>query len=117
MNSFIATLATMMVYRGIAMVLSQGQPISTFPNLFFFELLGRSKLFGSLPVPVVWLGVWGVLLYVLLHRTSYGVKVLATGDNLQAADLPASAQGGSSVSISSLRLWRPGLPASSQWAI
>jgi ribose/xylose/arabinose/galactoside ABC-type transport system permease subunit len=87
MNSFIATLATMMVYRGLAMVLSQGQPISSFPDLAFFEILGRAKLFSSLPVPVVWLVLWGVALYVLLHRTSYGVKVLATGDNRQAADL------------------------------
>src|SRR5262249_54032222 len=87
MNSFIATLATMMVYRGIAMVLSQGQPISTFPDLLFFEVLGRAKLFGSLPVPVVWLCVWGVFLYILLHRTSYRVKVLSTGDNRQAAHL------------------------------
>ena len=87
MNSFIATLATMMVFRGIAMVLSQGQPISTFPNLLFFELFGRAKLFGAVPIPVLWLAVWGVLLYVLLHRTVYGVQVFATGGNPQAAKL------------------------------
>ena len=62
MTSFIATLATMMVFRGLAMVLSQGQPISGFPQLAFFEILGHAKLFGSLPVPVVWLGVSGALL-------------------------------------------------------
>jgi ribose/xylose/arabinose/galactoside ABC-type transport system permease subunit len=87
MNSFIATLATMMVYRGIAMVLSQGQPISTFPSLAFFEIMGRAKLFGSVPVPVVWLAVSGMVLYLLLHQTTYGVKVVATGDNQEAARL------------------------------
>jgi ribose/xylose/arabinose/galactoside ABC-type transport system permease subunit len=87
MNSFIATLATMMVFRGIAMVLSQGQPISTFPDLAFFEVLGRAKLFGSVPIPILWLAVWGALLYVLLHRTTYGVTVFATGDNREAANL------------------------------
>ncbi len=87
MTSFIATLATMMVFRGLAMVLSQGQPISGFPQLAFFEILGHAKLFGSLPVPVVWLGVSGALLYTLLHRTAYGLKVFATGDNQPAADL------------------------------
>jgi ribose/xylose/arabinose/galactoside ABC-type transport system permease subunit len=86
-NSFIATLATMMVYRGIAMVLSHGQPLSSFPDLLFFEIVGRAKLFGSVPVAVVWLAVWAVLLYVLLHRTVYGVTVFATGDNREAADL------------------------------
>ena len=87
MNSFIATLATMMVFRGLAMVLSQGQPLSSFPDLAFFEVLGRAKLFGSIPVPILWLAVWGFLLYVLLHRTTYGVTVFATGDNREAANL------------------------------
>jgi ribose/xylose/arabinose/galactoside ABC-type transport system permease subunit len=87
MTSFIATLATMMVFRGLAMVLSQGQPLSGFPQLAFFEITGHAKLFGSLPVPVVWLGLAGALLYTLLHRTAYGLKVFATGDNKQAADL------------------------------
>jgi ribose/xylose/arabinose/galactoside ABC-type transport system permease subunit len=87
MNSFIATLATMMVFRGLAMVLSQGQPISTFPDLPFFEIWGRAKLFGSIPVPILWLAAWGLVLYVLLHRTTYGVTVFATGDNREAANL------------------------------
>jgi ribose/xylose/arabinose/galactoside ABC-type transport system permease subunit len=87
MNSFIATLATMMVFRGLAMVLSQGQPISTFPDLAFFEIWGRAKLFGSIPVPIFWLAAWGLALYVLLHRTTFGVTVFATGDNREAADL------------------------------
>ena len=87
MNSFIATLATMMVFRGLAMVLSQGQPISGFPQLTFFDIMGHAKLFGSLPIPVLWLGIAGFFLYTLLHRTAYGLKVFATGDNREAADL------------------------------
>jgi ribose/xylose/arabinose/galactoside ABC-type transport system permease subunit len=86
-NSFIATLATMMVYRGTAMVLSHGQPLSSFPDRLFFEIAGRAKLLGSVPIAIVWLLVWAVLLYVLLHRTVYGVTVFATGDNREAADL------------------------------
>ena len=85
-NSFIATLSTMMVYRGIAMVLSQGQPIS-FTLSFFMDLFGRAELFGVVPVPVLWLAAWGVLMYLLLHRTTFGIKVYATGDNREAADL------------------------------
>jgi ribose/xylose/arabinose/galactoside ABC-type transport system permease subunit len=87
MNSFIATLATMMVFRGLAMVMSQGQPISTFPDLVFFEIWGRAKVFGTIPVPIFWLAGWGLMLYVLLHRTTYGVTVFATGDNREAANL------------------------------
>jgi len=86
-NSFIATLSTMMVFRGVAMVLSQGQPISTFRPGLFFDLFGRAELFGLVPVPIFWLAAWGVVMYVVLHRTTFGVKVFATGDNREAADL------------------------------
>jgi ribose/xylose/arabinose/galactoside ABC-type transport system permease subunit len=85
-NSFIATLSTMMVFRGIAMVLSQGQPIS-FRLDFFMDLFGRAEIGGLLPVPVLWFAAWGVFSYVLLHRTTFGVKAFATGDNREAADL------------------------------
>ncbi|HVP18523.1 MAG TPA: ABC transporter permease [Spirochaetia bacterium] len=85
-NSFIATLSTMMVFRGIAMVISQGQPIS-FPLSFFMDLFGRAELGGMLPVPVLWFAGWGIAMYVVLHLTTYGVKVYATGDNREAADL------------------------------
>jgi len=85
-NSFIGTLSTMMVFRGIAMVLSQGQPIS-FKLGFFMDLFGRAELGGLLPVPVLWFAGWGILMYFVLHRTTFGVKVYATGDNREAANL------------------------------
>jgi ribose/xylose/arabinose/galactoside ABC-type transport system permease subunit len=85
-NSFIATLSTMMVFRGIAMVLSQGQPIS-FELSTFMDIFGRSELFGLVPVPIFWVVGWGGLMYLLLHRTAFGVKVFATGDSREAADL------------------------------
>jgi ribose/xylose/arabinose/galactoside ABC-type transport system permease subunit len=85
-NSFIATLSTMMVFRGIAMVLSQGQPIS-FQLSVFMDIFGRGDLFGTVPVPVFWMAGWGVIMYLVLHRTTLGVKVFATGDNREAADL------------------------------
>lgn len=85
-NSFIGTLSTMMVFRGIAMVLSQGQPIS-FKLEFFMNLFGRAELGGLLPVPVLWFAGWGILMYFVLHRITFGVKVYATGDNREAANL------------------------------
>jgi ribose/xylose/arabinose/galactoside ABC-type transport system permease subunit len=36
---------------------------------------------------VLWFAAWGVFSYVLLHRTTFGVRVFATGDNREAADL------------------------------
>ena len=51
------------------------------------DLFGRAELFGVVPVPIVWLLGWGVPIYLVLHRTAFGVKVFATGDNREAADL------------------------------
>jgi ribose/xylose/arabinose/galactoside ABC-type transport system permease subunit len=85
-NSFIGTLSTMMIFRGIALVLSQGQPIS-FQLSFFMDLFGRAELFGVVPVPVLWMLGWGVVMYLVVHRTTFGIKVFATGDNREAADL------------------------------
>ena len=44
-------------------------------------------MFGDFPVQIIWLAAWGVFSYFLLHRTTFGVKVFATGDNRVAADL------------------------------
>jgi ribose/xylose/arabinose/galactoside ABC-type transport system permease subunit len=85
-NSFIATLSTMMVYRGLSLVLSQGQPIG-FQLSFFMDLFGRGEIGGVVPIPVLWMLAWGVFMYLLLHRTTFGVKVFATGDNREAAEL------------------------------
>jgi ribose/xylose/arabinose/galactoside ABC-type transport system permease subunit len=85
-NSFIGTLSTMMIFRGIALVLSQGQPIS-FQLSLFMDLFGRAELFGVVPVPVLWMLGWGVLMFLVLHRTTFGIKIFATGDNREAADL------------------------------
>jgi ribose/xylose/arabinose/galactoside ABC-type transport system permease subunit len=85
-NSFIATLSTMMVYRGVALVLSRGQPIG-FQLSFFMDLFGRGEIGGLVPIPVLWLLVWGLGMHLVLHRTTFGVKVFATGDNREAADL------------------------------
>jgi ribose/xylose/arabinose/galactoside ABC-type transport system permease subunit len=86
-NSFIGTLSTMMIFRGIAMVLSQGQPISFIQESVFFDIFGRAELFGHIPVQVFWLIGWGLFTFYLLHKTAFGVKVFATGDNKLAADL------------------------------
>ncbi len=87
MHSFIGTLAMMMVYRGVAMVATGGSPVTSFPKLTFFEIAGRSKLFGIVPIPILWLIIMGVILYLILHHTSFGIKVFATGDNKEAAEL------------------------------
>jgi ribose/xylose/arabinose/galactoside ABC-type transport system permease subunit len=86
---FIATLGTMYIARGLALLSSKGH---TFPNLGGkaelnnqgFEILGLTRLLG---IPVQ---IWIMLLFViissyLLQKTILGHHIYAVGGNIEAA--------------------------------
>lgn len=77
-NSFIATLGTMTLYKGIAMKLSDGKPIHTDNPIVV--ALGEYKLFGIPIYPIVFLLICMIGVYVL-NRTRFGRNVFATGGN------------------------------------
>jgi ribose transport system permease protein len=88
---FLVTLAAMLVARGAAFILCDGEPVHEGlpPGLvalgrgFVLEpLLGR-----LLPVPVLAMLVGGALAHVLLTRTVFGRGVVAVGSNEEAARL------------------------------
>lgn len=84
MAPFIATLATMSIYRGATLVLSDGRPLTQLGDSLFFQILGRGYLFG-IPVPVIVMLVIFLLLYYVLHQTVFGKQVFAIGGNEDAA--------------------------------
>ncbi|MDQ7093140.1 ribose ABC transporter permease [Desulfosporosinus sp. PR] len=81
---FIATLATMTIFRGLTMVYTQGRPITGLPD--DFGLIGRGYLL-QIPMPVIWMLVAFGVLYVLLKFTSFGRHVFALGGNEEATRL------------------------------
>ncbi len=81
---FIATLATMTIFRGLTLVYTQGRPITGLPDEF--GLIGRGYLF-QIPMPVIWMLVAFGALYVLLKFTSFGRHVFALGGNEEATRL------------------------------
>lgn len=83
---FIATLGTMTLLRGVALVLSQGSPISGFPS-GFFAALGGGYVMRVIPLPVVWMLLLFAILWFVLDRTVFGRHVYATGGNPEAASL------------------------------
>ncbi|MEU8467874.1 substrate-binding domain-containing protein [Streptomyces sp. NPDC029006] len=80
---FIATLAMLSVGRGLALVISQGSPI-TFPGSV--SHLGDT-LGGWLPVPVLVMVVMGLIAALVLGRTYIGRSMYAIGGNEEAARL------------------------------
>ena len=86
--SFIATLGTMMFWRGVLYVHSLMWPIGIrayLPAGSSFEHVLTGEIGGILPVQVVWFGVFGLVLGVVLHFHKFGNWVYATGDNKEAA--------------------------------
>ncbi len=86
-NPFIATLGTMVLLRGMAFVVTDGQPISGDEGLPEFFTDFAVERFLNVPY-LVWLPVVIIIVFTwLLHYTAYGVRVFASGGNAEAAYL------------------------------
>lgn len=86
-NSFIATLATSIVYRGLAVVVTAGAiayPLAD--EAEDFAMFTWPSLFGLTSATVVFL-VISALLWILLSATTFGRRIYAVGGNDEAARL------------------------------
>lgn len=83
---FIATLATMTIYRGLTLVYTEGRPVSGLGDSMAFQMLGKGYFLG-IPVPVVTMIVSFGILYFILKKTTFGRRVYAVGGNEEASVL------------------------------
>lgn len=83
-NSFVATLASGLVIRGLAFVLTQGLLIQIEDERF--AALGRVR-FLEVKIPVYILFIFAIIAWFLLSRMSFGRYVYAIGGNEEAARL------------------------------
>lgn len=82
--AFIATLGMMTVARGMALIYSDGKPVSTLiPSL---TSLG-GKIWGWLPIPVLIYFIMIIISSILLNQTRFGKSVYAIGGNIKAAEV------------------------------
>lgn len=80
--SFIITLGFLTVYHGVALLVSGGGSFTLYGR---FELLGRGRIFGVIPVSILFfLGVV-VLAHIILKHLRFGRFLYAIGDNRKAA--------------------------------
>ncbi|MGV2293080.1 ribose ABC transporter permease [Trinickia sp. YCB016] len=94
---FIATLGSMTVLRGLALVVSDGSPISNF-NSDFFSMLGGGYVARLIPIPVVLMLIMFGVFWFVLRKTVFGRHVYATGGNADSARL-------SGVKVDRVQLW------------
>lgn len=82
--AIVATLATLSVFRGLAIGVTDGQPVTKVPlTSSFFTMLG-GKLWG-IPVAVLVLVAVAIPLGIVMHHARFGYRVLAIGSNPGAA--------------------------------
>lgn len=82
--SFIVTLATALLYRGIALALADGKQIFEFPQDSSFFTWYGARTFG-VPTSILVLLVSVAVLTVVFTRTRFGAQVRAIGSNPDAA--------------------------------
>ena len=100
LQPFIATLITMTAYRGIAMIVTDGKPISRLAasiesesGAFLFKVLGKGNVvFGpndmfKIPIPAIILVIALIIFWFMLTKTTFGRKIYATGSNAKCANL------------------------------
>ncbi len=88
---FIATLGTLYVARGAALLLSSGR---TVPNLGGSSKLGNTGFpdlggghWAGIPTPVILMVIITAICYVIAYRTPFGRRVYAIGGNERAATI------------------------------
>nr|WP_308419530.1 hypothetical protein [Chitinimonas koreensis] len=83
-NALIATLATMLMVRGLAFIVSGGEAVGIADEGYI--AFGDARLFG-LPLPVLVTASCFLVFGVLLNHTVFGRNTLAIGGNPEAARL------------------------------
>jgi ribose/xylose/arabinose/galactoside ABC-type transport system permease subunit len=82
-NSFIITLGTLSVFRGLGLFESEGIPVRGLEEI---TPIGQGTL-GPIPIQVIILITVVVIGQYVLSRTSLGIQIHAVGDNPRAARL------------------------------
>lgn len=81
---FIVTLGTLSIYRGAALIYTDGQPIYGLPKEFRALFAGRLL---DIPTPVILALMIAALAFLLVRFTALGEQIIAIGGNEEAAKL------------------------------
>jgi len=81
---FLVTLATMNIYRGLALTLTKGKPVPiVIPH--FADIFGNGRLFGVIPTPVIISLVIFAISWFVYTQTKFGFFVRSIGGNQEAS--------------------------------
>ena len=84
-NSIMATIGTMFIWRGIGYTLTNGESILAMNPVI--DYIGRGFVFKVIPFPIVLLVVIFLLTYLVMHHSKWGRSIYAIGSNTMASYL------------------------------
>ncbi|MBU4293039.1 MAG: ABC transporter permease [Actinobacteria bacterium] len=84
-NSIMATIGTMFIWRGIGYTLTNGESMLAMNPVIDF--IGRGFIFKVIPFPIVLLVIIFVLTYVIMNHSKWGRRIYAIGANPLASYL------------------------------
>ncbi len=82
LSAVIVTLSTMIIYRGIAYIILEDQAAGKFPQ--WYQYLGWGYV-GKIPFILIAFTVFAVIFGLLLHKTTFGRRTFAMGNNITAS--------------------------------
>lgn len=85
-NSVIATIGTGGIIVGLNYAFTNGAPIATGVPKAFLNL-SLYKLFGVIPMDIIYMFIVIAILWVVLNKTELGYQIQAVGGNMRAAEL------------------------------
>ena len=83
MPSFLITLGSLSIARGLALLATGTRPVNIL-NETYIAIFGEGQFLG-IPVPIIWTIIVAVAGILLLHFSTLGRKIYATGGNTTAA--------------------------------
>lgn len=103
--SLIATLGTLSVVRGLALIVTGGNAVTVSHGhgavpgaVTAFFYMGQGHLFGVIPMQLVFFVVAAAIGWGLLSTSNFGFRVFAVGGNAKAARV-------SGISVESVKIW------------
>jgi len=84
-NSMIATIGTMFIWRGIGYTLTNGESILAMNPVI--DYIGRGFVFKVIPFPIILLVVVFIITYIVMQHSKWGRRIYAIGANPLASFL------------------------------
>ena len=78
---FLVTLATLNIYRGLALLLTSGRPVPIVSE-FFVKIFGNGFIFKKIPIPILIMAIFFGITLFLYKKTKFRIRYITSGIRL-----------------------------------